>query len=86
MPVVSTFFGIIIRMFFDDHDPPHFHVEYQGQLAAFDFSGKLIAGEIRSARARHLVRDWARLHELELRLNWKKLKALQPIRQIAPLE
>ena len=46
----------------------------------------LIAGEIRSARARRLVRDWARLHELELRLNWKKLKALQPIRQIAPLE
>lgn len=56
------------------------------QLAAFDFSGKLIAGEMRSARARHLVRDWARLLELELRLNWKKAKALQPIRQIAPLE
>ena len=39
-----------------------------------------------SARARRLVREWARLHEHELRANWKKLKALQPPRQIAPLE
>ena len=86
MPIISTFFGIIIRMFFDDHEPPQVHVEYQGQLATFYFSGKLIAGEIRSARARRLVREWARLHEHELRTNWKKVKALQPLRQIAPLE
>jgi len=86
MPVISTFFGIIIRMYFDDHDPAHFHVEYQGQLATFDFSGKLLAGELRSIRARRLVREWARLHEHELRLNWNKAKALQSLRQIAPLE
>ena len=86
MPIISTFFGIIVRMFFDDHEPPHFHVEYQGQLATFDFSGKLLAGELRSTRARRLVREWARLHEHELRTNWKKVKALQPLRQIAPLE
>jgi hypothetical protein len=86
MPVVSTFFGIIIRMFFADHEPPHFHVEYQGQSATFDFAGKLLAGELRSARARRLILEWARLHEHELRANWKRLKALQPLRQIAPLE
>ena len=73
-------------MYFDDHDPAHFHVEYQGQLATFDFSGKLLAGELRSIRARRLVREWARLHEHELRLNWSKAKALQSLRQIAPLE
>jgi len=73
-------------MFFDDHEPPHFHVEYQGQLATFDFAGKLLAGAIRSVRVRRLVREWALLHEHELRANWKKLKALQPPRQIAPLE
>lgn len=86
MPVVSTFFGLIIRMFFDDHNPPHFHVEYQGQMATFDFSGKLLSGEIRSVRARRLVREWTQLHEHELRANWKRLKALQPLQQIAPLE
>jgi hypothetical protein len=86
MPVVSTFFGIIVRMFYDDHEPPHFHVEYQGQAATFDFSGKLLTGELRSARARRLIREWAHLHEHELRVNWKKVRALQPLRQIAPLE
>jgi hypothetical protein len=86
MPVISTFFGIIIRMFFDDHEPPHFHVEYQGQMATFDFSGDLLSGELRSIRVRRLVRDWAHLHENELMTNWRKAKALQPLRQIAPLE
>jgi len=73
-------------MFFDDHEPPHFHVEYQGQMATFDFSGKLLAGEIRSGRAKRLVREWARLHEHELNANWKRLRSLQPLRQIPPLE
>ena len=86
MPVVSTFFGIIIRMFFDDHEPPHFHVEYQGQFSTFDFSGKLLAGELRSSRARRLVREWTLLHKHELLVNWKKVKALKPLQQIAPLE
>ena len=86
MPVVSTFFGLIIRMFFDDHDPPHFHVEYQGQMATFDFSGKPLSGAIRSARARRLVQEWARLHEHELQANWKRVKSLHPLRQIPPLE
>lgn len=86
MPVISTFFGIIIRMFFDDHEPAHFHAEYQGQNATFDFSGKLLVGSIRSATARKLVRDWARAHRLELEENWKRAKALIPLNQVAPLE
>jgi hypothetical protein len=35
MPIISTFFGIIIRMYFGDHNPPHFHVEFQGEKATF---------------------------------------------------
>jgi len=65
MPIISTFFGIIIRMYFGDHNPPHFHVEFQGEKATFDFDGKLLAGTISSGTARNwcgtgLVRDWAR--------------------------
>ena len=86
MPIVSSFFGIIIRMFFDDHDPPHFHVEYQGQFSTFDFSGKLLSGELRSSRARRLIREWARLHQPELVANWRKVRTLEPLQQIAPLE
>ena len=36
MPTISIFFGIVIKMFYDDHDPPHFHAEYQGDMAVFD--------------------------------------------------
>jgi Domain of unknown function (DUF4160) len=41
MPIISTFFGIIIRRYFGDHNPPHFHVEFQGEKATFDFNGQL---------------------------------------------
>ncbi|MEK6373271.1 MAG: DUF4160 domain-containing protein [Acidobacteriota bacterium] len=86
MPIVSSFFGIIIRMFFDDHAPPHFHAEHQGQIASFKLNGTPLVGEIRSATARKLIREWARLHQVELEANWKRAKKLQTIQQIAPLE
>jgi hypothetical protein len=46
MPIISTFVGIIIRMYFGDHNPPHFHVEFQGEKATFNFAGQLLAGSI----------------------------------------
>lgn len=51
MPIISTFFGIVIRMFYSDHEPAHFHAEYQGQQGKFDFDGRLIAGDIGSRTA-----------------------------------
>jgi hypothetical protein len=86
MPVVSAFFGIIIRMYFDDHAPPHFHAEYQGENAAFDFEGKLLVGHIRSATARKLIKQWARDRQAELVANWQRAKSLDPLLHIAPLE
>ena len=86
MPIISTFFGIIIRMFFDDHEPRHIHAEYQGQQATFDFSGRLLAGSIRSITARKLIREWARAHQAELDDNWRRAKRLEPLNQVAPLE
>lgn len=44
MLTLSMFFGIIIRMFADDHNPPHFHASYQGDNATFDLSGNLLEG------------------------------------------
>jgi Domain of unknown function (DUF4160) len=86
VPIVSAFFGIIVRMYFDDHAPPHFHVEHQGQDAVVGFDGKLIAGELSSATARRLIREWAVLRRAELEINWKRAKKLQPLQNIAPLE
>ena len=86
MPVISTFFGIIVRMFYQDHEPPHFHVEYQGEHAKFSFAGELLAGELRSRTAVRRVARWAALHQRELEANWTRMKAGQPLERIEPLE
>src|ERR1044071_126177 len=86
MPIISTFFGIIIRMYFGDHNPPHFHVEFQGEKATFTFDGRLRSGNISSGTARKLVRDWARRHRLELMINWKNIEEGRPLNRIKPLE
>jgi Domain of unknown function (DUF4160) len=69
VPIISVFFGIIIRMFYKEHEPAHFHAEHQGQRAKFDFDGKLVAGEIRSRTALRLIRQWAALHRRALESN-----------------
>jgi len=86
VPIISAFFGIIIRMYFDDHVPPHFHAEHHGQRAEVNFDGKIIAGEISSSTARRLIREWARMHRFELEANWKRAKKLHQLESIAPLE
>jgi len=42
MPIISTFFGIVIRMFYKEHEPAHFHAEYQGQQSKFDLHGDVM--------------------------------------------
>lgn len=86
MPVISTFFGIVIRMFYKEHEPAHFHAEYQGQHATFTFAGEILAGEIRSGTACRLIRDWALQHRAELKANWGRMKAGEPLERISPLE
>lgn len=86
MPVISAFFGIVIRMFYREHGIGHFHAEYQGQQATFTFDGELIAGSIGSGTARRLIADWARTHRPELELNWNRMKAGESLERIAPLE
>lgn len=86
MPIISTFFGIIIRMYYQEHEPGHFHAEYQGQQATFTFDGELLAGALGSRTARRLVREWAAEHRLELQANWARIEAGQPLERIPPLE
>jgi hypothetical protein len=86
MPVISTFFGIVIRMFYREHGVPHFHAEYQGQQATFTFSGEILAGSIRSRTALRLVKEWSLAHTAELEANWGRGKAGEPLERIAPLE
>jgi len=57
MPIISTFFGIVIRMFYKEHEPPHFHAEHQGQQAKCNFDGEIVGGYITSRTARALIRE-----------------------------
>ena len=85
MPVISRFYGILIVMYFNDHNPPHFHAKYSGHEAIFDFSGQVIEGSLQN-RASKLVKDWLSLHEEELSENWRRARAGEPLLQIEPLE
>lgn len=86
MPIVSIFFGIIIRMYFAEHGAPHFHAEFQGQQGKFGFDGRMTVGNIQSRTALRLIGEWADLHRKELDDNWENLKAGRPIDRIPPLE
>ena len=86
MPIISSFFGIIVRMYYKEHEPAHFHAEHQGQDGKFEFSGKMIAGNVQSKTALRLIREWAVLHRAELEANWARTKTGQPLDKIAPLE
>ena len=86
VPVLSAFFGIIIRMFYNEHEPPHFHAEHQGQHGKFDMMGEMIVGGIQSRTALRLIREWAQLHERELQRNWELVKSSRPLEHIEPLQ
>ncbi|MEK6285386.1 MAG: DUF4160 domain-containing protein [Acidobacteriota bacterium] len=86
MPEISRFFGIIIRMFFDEHNPPHIHAEHQGNKAVFDLSGNITQGNLKSRTAIKLVREWIDLHVAELLEDWELAQAGKEIKKIDPLD
>jgi hypothetical protein len=82
MPIISSFFGIYVRMYFADHAPPHVHVEYQGHEALIAIeAGTIVQGEL-PKRALALVKQWCLDHCEELEQNWVRAQALQPLSRI----
>ena len=86
MPIISMFFGIVIRMYYKEHEPAHFHAEYQAQQGKFDLTGNAIVGNIHSRTALRLILAWAHRHGRELEANWERMKAGRPLERIPPLE
>ncbi len=85
MPELSRFYGIIIRMYFGDHPPPHFHAfygEYEALVRIENLS--VLAGSM-PARALGLVVEWASLHQEELRAAWRRASENQVPGKIQPL-
>jgi hypothetical protein len=70
MPELCRFYGIIVRMFYGDHPPPHFHAIYQGERISVNINTLEVIEGNTSRRAQSLVLEWAQLHRAELRQAW----------------
>ena len=86
MPIISMFFGIIIRMYYEEHSPPHIHAEYQGNKILLDFMGNILRGDLHSRTALKLVREWIDINQTELLENWNLARSGKEINKINPLE
>jgi hypothetical protein len=83
MPTISSFFGILIKMYFEEHNPPHFHAEYQGYEAVFSIAtGELTETKKFPIRATKLIKEWAIEHQAELLENWKRMEQDQTLFKI----
>jgi hypothetical protein len=86
MPEISRFFGIIITMFYDEHNPPHFHARYGSDKAALEIASlRVLEGKLPS-RALGLVVEWASQHQGELMMNWEAARNDRPPQKIPPLQ
>jgi len=86
VPRISHFYGITIRMYWNEgaHERPHFHASYGGHSATFGINGDVIEGSL-PRRATRMVRTWARLHPDELAANWRRARRLEALEPIEPL-
>jgi hypothetical protein len=82
VPILSIFFGIIIRMRHDDHPPPHIHAAYQGFEALINIkTGKVAEGYL-PKKAAKIVKEWCSRHQDELLKNWELAQRFEPLERI----
>ena len=85
MPEVCRFYGIVIKMYFADHSPPHFHAEYSEFEARIAIDSLAVLSGTLPPRAMGLVAEWATLRQHELRGLWEKASRLEPLHRLDPL-
>jgi hypothetical protein len=86
MPTLCTFYGITVRMYYDDHGPPHVHAIYADAQVLIDIETLEVLRGGLPRRALALVLEWAKLRQLELRAAWKRAEAHEPLGTIPPLD
>ena len=85
MPTISTFYGILIQMFWDEHAPPHFHALYAEHEVLINIrTFEIIEGKL-PRRALALVLEWAQSHREALLEDWELCERNQPLKKIRPL-
>ena len=85
MPEISRFYGIIIYMYMNEHNPPNFHVWYEDYKAIITIADGIITGSL-PRRALNLVYEWLDLHKDELLDNWMRLSNCEAPVKIEPLK
>ena len=84
MPVISRFYGIVIFMNYNDHQPPHFHARYQDQEVLVEIDTSVVQGKM-TRRALQMIFEWAEKYQNELRRNWELARTRKPLELIPPL-
>lgn len=85
MPIISRFFGIIITIYWRDHEPAHFHAKYGDTESTIEILTGNVKGNL-SSRTLSIVQEWRILHLNELIENWDLAKQRKPLKNINPLE
>ena len=86
MPRISEFFGIVIKMYYNDHSPAYFHAEYGEDEAIYTIETiEVLRGEL-PRRAHTMVLEWTALHRMELKDNWQMARLGLPLNQVTPLD
>ena len=85
MPEIPRFLGIVVRMYYRDHAPPHFHAEYGDHEVTVEIATGLVSGRF-PRRALNAVLDWYAMHQEELLENWDLARQELPLQPIEPLE
>ena len=85
MPEICRFLGIIIRMYYRDHAPPHFHAEYGEYEVTVEIKTGIVSGKF-PRRALNAVLEWYELHKAELLQDWSLAEQRKPLNLIEPLE
>ena len=88
MPVLSAFYGIIVRMYKESgerHNLPHIHAEYSGEEIVVALDGSIIEGSFPKGKLK-LLEAWMEIHKEELEANWKLLANGEQFFRIDPLK
>ena len=85
MPEISRFLGIVIYMYYKDHNPPHFHAEYGEYTITIELETGVVDGKF-PRRALSAVLEWYELHKEELMKDWELAQEKKPLNKIEPLE
>ncbi|MCE5228002.1 DUF4160 domain-containing protein [bacterium] len=86
MPELCRFFGVVLAMYLNDHDPPHFHARYNEHHATIEIESLRISKGELPPRIYGFVVEWALQHKAELIDNWQRAHSKKPIKKIKPLQ